>query len=166
MISKIGDKAWIRNRSETSVDPNVWLPVLRIRDVIPDPDFYPSRIPDLGSKNSNKREGWKKIYFYTIFCSHKFQKIVKLFCFWNAEDNLGQFSMNYRTFYPKNCQKAHKNMCLGSGIRKNLFRIPDPRVKKAPDPGSGSVTLLVTKNWSSSSSSHIWGPKTRTNDSA
>jgi hypothetical protein len=32
--------------------------VLRIRDVsrIPDPDFYPSRIPDLGSKNSNKRE--------------------------------------------------------------------------------------------------------------
>jgi hypothetical protein len=24
---------------------------------IPDPDFYPSPIPDLGSKNSNKREG-------------------------------------------------------------------------------------------------------------
>ncbi len=24
---------------------------------IPDPDFYPSRIPDLGSKNSNKRQG-------------------------------------------------------------------------------------------------------------
>jgi hypothetical protein len=37
-------------------------------------------------------------------------------------------------------------MGLGSGIRdpgsgKNLFRIPDPRVKKAPDPGSGSATL-------------------------
>ena len=28
-----------------------------------------------------------------------------------------------------------------SGIRKNLFRIPDPEVKKAPDPGSGSATL-------------------------
>jgi hypothetical protein len=27
----------------------------------------------------------------------------------------------------------------GSG--KNLFRIPDPGVKKAPDPGSGSATL-------------------------
>jgi hypothetical protein len=25
--------------------------------------------------------------------------------------------------------------------RKNLFRIPGPRVKKAPDPGSGSATL-------------------------
>jgi hypothetical protein len=31
-------------------------------------------------------------------------------------------------------------MGLGSG--KNLFRIPDPGVKMAPDPGSGSATLL------------------------
>jgi hypothetical protein len=33
----------------------------------------------------------------------------------------------------------------GSEIRdpeKNLFRIPEPGVKKAPDPGSGSATLL------------------------
>jgi hypothetical protein len=40
-------------------------------------------------------------------------------------------------------------MGLGSGIRdpgsgKNLFRIPDPGVKKAPDPGSGSATLPTT----------------------
>ncbi len=37
-------------------------------------------------------------------------------------------------------------MGLGSGTRdprsgKNPFRIPDPGVKKAPDPGSGSATL-------------------------
>jgi hypothetical protein len=37
-------------------------------------------------------------------------------------------------------------MGLGSRIRdpgsgKNLFRILDPGVKKAPDPGSGSATL-------------------------
>jgi hypothetical protein len=31
-----------------------------------------------------------------------------------------------------------------SGIRKNLFRIPDPGVKKAPDPGSGPATLKQT----------------------
>jgi hypothetical protein len=60
---------------------------------------------------------------------------------------LGQFSKNYRTFYPKNYQKALKKYGLGirdprSGIRKNLFRIPDPGVKKAPDPGSGSATLV------------------------
>jgi hypothetical protein len=44
-------------------------------------------------------------------------------------------------FYPKNCHQTLKNMGLGSGIRdpgsgKNLFRIPDPGVKKAPDPES------------------------------
>ncbi len=33
-------------------------------------------------------------------------------------------------------------MGLGSGIWKNLFRIPDPGVNIAPDPGSGSATLV------------------------
>jgi hypothetical protein len=33
---------------------------------------------------------------------------------------------------------------MGLGSRKNLFRIPDPGVKKAPDPGSGSATLPET----------------------
>jgi hypothetical protein len=37
----------------------------------------------------------------------------------------------------------------GSG--KNLFRIPDPGVKKAPDPGSGSATLPKTVPLSQSS---------------
>jgi hypothetical protein len=31
-----------------------------------------------------------------------------------------------------------------TGSRKNLFRIPDPGDKKAPDTGSGSATLLCT----------------------
>ncbi len=52
-----------------------------------------------------------------------------------------------KLFYPKNTQYTLKYMGLGSGIRdpgsgKNLFRIPDPGVKKAPDPGSGSATLV------------------------
>jgi hypothetical protein len=34
-----------------------------------------------------------------------------------------------------------KNIPSGSGIRKKF--IPDPRGKKAPDPGSGSATLLT-----------------------
>jgi hypothetical protein len=42
-------------------------------------------------------------------------------------------------------------MGLGFGIRdqgsgKNLFQIPDPVVKKAPDPGSGSATLRIAIN--------------------
>jgi hypothetical protein len=60
---------------------------------------------------------------------------------------LGQFSKKYRTFYQKNCQKALKNTVLGSGIRKKPIRIPDPGVKKAPDPGSGSATLLVSETF-------------------
>ncbi len=62
---------------------------------------------------------------------------------------MGQFSKNYRTFYPKSVNKLLKIWVWfpGSRIRdpgsgKNLFRIPDPEVKKAPDPGSGSATLL------------------------
>jgi hypothetical protein len=37
-------------------------------------------------------------------------------------------------------------MGFRSGIRKNLFRIPDPGVKKAPDPGSRSATLHLTQS--------------------
>ncbi len=55
------------------------------------------------------------------------------------EKNLGQFSKNYRTFYPKKLSLSSQK--YGFGIRdpvsgKTLFRIPDPGVKKAPDPGS------------------------------
>ncbi len=66
---------------------------------------------------------------------------------------MGQFSKNYRTFYQKSCQKALKNMVLGSRIRdpgsgKNLFWIPDPRSRgqKAPDPGSW-IQDLYPQHW-------------------
>jgi hypothetical protein len=58
---------------------------------------------------------------------------------------LDQFSKNYRTFYKKNCQKALKNMVLGSGIRKKPIPDPGSRGRKAPDPGSGSATLLIVE---------------------
>jgi hypothetical protein len=64
-------------------------------------------------------------------------------------------------FQTKKLSLSSQNMGLGSGIRdpgseirdprsgirdpgseKNLFRIPDPGVNKAPYPGSGSATLL------------------------
>ena len=59
---------------------------------------------------------------------------------------MGQFSKNYRTFYPNNCQSSSK---YGLGIRDpgdgtNPFRIPDPGVKKAPDPGA-VLSLTVDK---------------------
>jgi hypothetical protein len=58
------------------------VPVLRIRDVypgsgIPDPDFYPSRIPDLGAqipKQQQKREV-KKLVVITFYVATNFTKL-------------------------------------------------------------------------------------------
>jgi hypothetical protein len=78
--------------------------VLRIRDVYPGSRiliFNSSRILDL--KTATKERGEKKIIFIPFFEATNFTKL-KLFYFWNAEEkNLGQFSKNYRTFYPKIC---------------------------------------------------------------
>jgi hypothetical protein len=63
---------------------------------------------------------------------------------------LGQFSKNYRTFYQKNCQKALKNMVLGSGIR-------DPGVKKHPIPDPDPQHCKI---------SHTTGNKSRTSDNS
>jgi hypothetical protein len=46
---------------KTAVQLNIFIQKVSVADPgclsrIPDPDFYPSRIPDPGSKNSNKRE--------------------------------------------------------------------------------------------------------------
>jgi hypothetical protein len=121
---------------------------------IPNPG---SRIPDFGSriqKQQNKR-GLKKISCRTIFAATKITKLTKfkiIFILnWQIKI-VGQFAKNFRNFYPKNCHEAVKNMGLGSGIQdpgsriwKKLFRIQDPGPgdKKAPDPGSGSATLIM-----------------------
>jgi hypothetical protein len=64
------------------------------------------------------------------------------------------FSKIYRIFYPKIVTKLSKiwvwdprSRIRDPGSGKNLFRIPDPGVKKAPDPGSGSATLPTFFNF-------------------
>jgi hypothetical protein len=89
---------------------------------IPDPDFYPSRISDTESKNSNKREGSKNICCHNILCSNKFHKIANYFSFGVLKKKLWA-----------NFQRIIKKYGFGIrdprfGIRKNLFRIPDPGV--------------------------------------
>jgi hypothetical protein len=94
---------------------------------IPDPDFYPSRIPDLGSriqKQQQKREV-KKISCHTFLCSHKFHKIGNYFSFEVLKKkNWANFQTIIELFIKK--------------IAKKLLKIWswDPGVKKAPDPGS------------------------------
>jgi hypothetical protein len=116
---------------------------------IPDPDFYPSRIPDLGSriKKPQQKRGWKKWSYRFLYYQYKFHKILTYFILWKAEEkNLAQFSKIYRTFYPKKLSISSKNICLWSGIRdpaKNIFLIPDPGVKKPPDPDPQPVRNIV-----------------------
>jgi hypothetical protein len=52
---------------------------------------------------------------------------------------LGQFQRIIELFTPKIVTKLSKIWVSDPGSGKNLFRIPDPGVKKAPDPGSATL---------------------------
>jgi len=71
----------------------------------------------------------------------KFNKILNYFSFEVLKKKI--WANFQRIIELINCQKALQNMVLGSGIR-----IPDLGVKKAPDPGSGSATLVVYRSGS------------------
>ncbi len=135
---------------------SVFFPVLRIRDVYPGSRIliftHPgSRISDPGSKNSNKRERWKKISCHTFLCSHKFHKIVNYFSFEVLKKKIwANFQRIIELLTKKIVKKFLKIWSWDPGSGKNLFRIPDPGVKKhpIPDPGSGSATLFFSFwNW-------------------
>ncbi len=120
---------------------------------IPDPDFYPSRIPDPGSrisdpgsripdpKNRNKREGWKKMCCQTFFFSHKFHKIVNYFIFEMLKKKMWANVQRIIGLFPKKLSLSSQKYGFGihdprSGIRKTYsgsriqgskrYRIPDP----------------------------------------
>ena len=117
------------------------MPVLRIRDVYPGSRIliftHPgSRIPDPGSKNSNKRERWKKISCHTFLCSHKFHKIVNYFSFEVLKKKIwANFQRIIELFTKKIVKKLLKiwSWDPGSGIRDPGSGI---RKKPIPDPGS------------------------------
>jgi hypothetical protein len=113
---------------------------------IPDPDFYPSRIPD--PKTATKERGEKFFYVIPVLYS-QFHKNNNYFSFEVLKKKIwANFLKIIELFTQKIVTKLSKIWVWdpGFGIRdpgsgKNLFRIPDPGVKKAPDPGSGSATL-------------------------
>jgi hypothetical protein len=88
---------------------------------IPDPDFYPFRIPDPKTAT--------KIYCY-FFCSHKFHKIENYLIFSMLKRKIwASFQRILELYTQKFFTKLKKIMGLGSEIRdpeRNLFRIPDP----------------------------------------
>jgi hypothetical protein len=82
-----------------------------------------SRISD--PKTATKEKGEKK-YVVIPFLKPQISQNCKLFYFWKSEEkNLGQFSKNYRTFYPEMCHQDLKNMGLGSGIQNPGSEIKD-----------------------------------------
>ncbi len=122
--------------------------VLRIRDVYPGSRIliftHPgSRIPD--PKTATKERGGKKFDVIPFYVATNFTKsyiILVLKC-WRKKI-WANFQRIIEFFAQKLSLSSQK---YGFGIRdpgsgKNLFRIPDPGVKKAPDPGSGYATLV------------------------
>jgi hypothetical protein len=97
----------------------------------PGSEFVPSRIPDPS--------------FFLPGCR------IRIFSIPDPNFSIpatGSASKNLSILNPKNCFLALGNMTRfvhpGSRIPILIFypsRIPDPRVKKAPDPGSGFATL-------------------------
>ncbi len=117
-------------------------PVLRIRDV-----YTGSRIlifTHPGSKNSNKRGGWKKCVVIPFFVATNFTKLKSiLFLKCWRKIFLSVFTELYNFFTQKFVTKLWKIWVWNpSEIRKKP--IPDPGVKKALDPESGSATLFGT----------------------
>jgi hypothetical protein len=114
---------------------------------IPDPDFYPSRIPDLGSriKNRQKKERGKKNSY--LFHGHKFHKMENYFIFEMLKKKIWSNFQRIKELLPQKLSLSSQKYGFGirdliSGIRKNP--IPDPGVKKTSDPRSGSPTLIRT----------------------
>jgi hypothetical protein len=144
--------------------------VLRIRDVYPrsrilDPDFYPSWIPDPRSripdpKTATKERDEKKfvvIPFNEVTNFTKFKIILVLKC-WRKK--CGPIFKELQNFLPKKLSLSSQQYGFGirdprSGIRdlkpgirdmrsgKNLFRIADSGVNKAPDPGSAILVARI-----------------------
>jgi hypothetical protein len=80
-----------------------------------------------------------------LFCSHKLHKIENKLIFELLKKKIGPIfkELGYRTFYPKIVTKLSKIWVWDPGPGKKIFRIPDPGVKKAADPGSGFATLVL-----------------------
>jgi hypothetical protein len=111
--------------------------VLRIRD----PDFYPTRIPNLGSRILDPKTS-TKISCHAFFCSHKFHKIEYYLIFEMLKKKIwANFQRIIELFYPKNSQK------YGLGIRDprktySRSQIQGSTKHRIPDPGSATLPIV------------------------
>jgi hypothetical protein len=88
----------------------------------------------------------KNKFVILFFCSHKFHKIEYYVIFELLKKNIwANFQRIVEVFTQKIFNMLSNIWVWDPGSGKNLFRIPDPGVKRhqIPDPGSGSATLIV-----------------------
>jgi hypothetical protein len=124
--------------------------VLRIRDVYPGSRILFLPIPDLGSripdpKTATKDRGEKIFFVKPFFVAKNFTKLNFIFDVLKKKI-WPNFSRIIEVFTQKIVTKPSKIWVWDPGSGKNLFRIPDPGVIKAPDPGSGSETLVLVNH--------------------
>ncbi len=105
---------------------------------IPDSRSWFLSIPDLESKNSNKREGWKQICCPFFVATRIIKLKVILILNWR-KNNWASLLRIIELFTPKIANKLSKIWVWNPVSGKNLFRIMNLGVKKAQ--GSGSTTL-------------------------
>jgi hypothetical protein len=118
--------------------------VLRIRDVYPGSRILIFTHPGSRIQKQQQKRGVKKICCHTFLCSHKFHKTENYFSFEVLKKKIwANFQKIIELSTQKIVSKFSKIWVWDPGSGKNLFRIPDPGVKKAPDPGSGSATLII-----------------------
>ncbi len=103
--------------------------------------YLGSRIPD--PKTATKERGGKKFVVITFYAATNFTKlqIILVFECWRKKFGPIFKELYVELFTQKIDTQLSKIWVWDPGSGKNLFRIPDPGVKKAPDPGSGSATL-------------------------
>jgi hypothetical protein len=116
------------------------IPVLRIRDVYPGSWIliftHPgSRISD--PITATKERGEKKFVVIPFYVAKNFTKLEIILVLKCRRKKFGPIFKFFSNFLPKKLSLGSQK--YGFGIRdpgsgKNLFRIPDPGVKKAPDP--------------------------------
>jgi hypothetical protein len=113
---------------------------------IPDPDLP---VSDARSRIQKQQQ---KICCHTFLCNHKFYKIINYFSFEVLKKKIwANFQRIIELFTQKIVTKLSEIWVWdpGSEIRDpektySGSRIPDSGVKKAPDPRSGSATLVAT----------------------
>jgi hypothetical protein len=131
------DLMWIRIQlfsfhSNPDPDPASSVADPGFLSLIPDPDFYPSRIPD--PKTATKERGEKKFDVIPFYVATNFTKLYIILV----------LKKKIWANFQRIIELLPKKLSLSS--QKYGFGIPDPGVKKAPDPGSGSATLPASKN--------------------